>query len=595
MSTRLSEFRIIRLFYQKIFRSVISLNIFRKFFLYWETLRRLKPVQFYWRGWFKLYRPRINALANAQSLRVPGGEWRRPAARGASMLGPTQFRFLNQTYSMSTQDGWNDVALEKLWLYNLHYFDDLNAHGATERYEWHCVLIKRWLAQNLPTSGNGWEPYPTSLRIVNWVKWLATGNPAVPGMLVSLSLQAAWLSRRLERHLLGNHLFVNAKALVFAGLCFEGPQAASWLATGLKIITQELPEQVLVDGGNFERSPMYHAIFLEDVLDLINAANCWSGIVSDVYVASWRETAGRMLDWLAAMTHPDGEIALFNDAAFGVAPSVAELMAYAGRLGVTNSNQDREPCRADFITPWSTEVEVTKSNNEHGLLHLSASGYVRMQKQDAVSLLDVAPIGPDYLPGHAHADTLSFELSVFGQRVVVNGGTSRYGVGLERLRERGTAAHSTVEVAGQNSSEVWGGFRVARRAYPFDLQLQDDAGTLKVACSHDGYKRLSGAPMHRREWVMYADSLEVADTVSGGDHTAVARYILHPDVKVTAADNNKWQLTLAGEQILCVLVLEGQGCILPASYAPEFGIVLPTKCLAVFLTQGQARVKWIWS
>lgn len=510
------------------------------------------------------------------------------------MLGPTQFRFLNQTHSLSAQGGWNDVALEKLWLYNQHYFDDLNAQGATARCEWHCALIKRWVAENPPASGNGWEPYPTSLRIVNWVKWLATGNPAVPGMLESLSLQAAWLSRRLERHLLGNHLFANAKALVFAGLCFEGPQAASWLATGLKIITHELPEQVLADGGNFERSPMYHAIFLEDVLDLINAANCWTGIVSEVHVATWRETAGRMLGWLAAMTHPDGEIALFNDAAFGVAPDMAELIAYAERLGVTNSHQDREPFRADFITSWSTEVKARKSNNKPGLLHLSASGYVRLQKQDAVALVDVAPIGPDYLPGHAHADTLSFELSVFGQRVVVNGGTSRYGVGLERLRERGTAAHSTVEIAGQNSSEVWGGFRVARRAYPFNLQLQDQADVLQVACSHDGYKRLSGAPIHRREWEMDPGSLHVADTVRGGTHTAVARYILHPNVKVTAADNNIWQLTLAGGQNLRVMVMEGQGRLEPASYAPEFGIVLPTQCLAVELTQEQAQVKWIW-
>jgi len=83
--------------------------------------------------------------------------------------------------------------------------------------------------------------------------------------------------------------------------------------------------------------------------------------------------------------------------------------------------------------------------------------------------------------------------------------------------------------------------------------------------------------------------------VRGGTHAAVAHYILHPGVRVTAADNNIWQLTLAGGQNLRVMVMEGQGCLEPASYAPEFGIVLPTQCLAVELTQEQARVKWIWS
>lgn len=546
-----------------------------KFGRYWHTLRYLKPVQFYGRVWFRLYRPRINARASIQLLRVPRGHWQRPAGRAASMLGPTQFRFLNQAQTLPAQDGWNDDALEKLWLYNLHYFDDLNAAGAGERGVWHQALIARWLLENPPASGNGWEPYPTSLRIVNWVKWLLAGNVAVPGMLESLALQANWLAMRLEWHLLGNHLFANAKALVFAGLLFEGPKAAAWLRTGLKIITRELPEQVLADGGHFERSPMYHAIFLEDVLDLVNAAAHWPGLVPDAQVSAWRETAVRMLGWMAGMTHPDAAIGLFNDAAFGIAPEVAALQSYAQRVGI--------------------ELGAKPIDGGAKLLHYSDSGYVRLQTSAAVALLDVAPIGPDYLPGHAHADTLSFEMSVHGQRVVVNGGTSRYGLGPERLRERSTAAHSTVEVAGHDSSEVWGGFRVARRAYPSDLQLKDRAGVLRVTCSHDGYKRLPGAPVHRREWVMDDVSLRVSDTVHGGTHSGVARYILHSYVQVSAVGNNSWQLTLADGQSLRVLVLVGMGHVEPASYAPEFGIVLPTQCLAVELTQGQARVEWLWS
>jgi uncharacterized heparinase superfamily protein len=541
---------------------------------YWHTLKYLKPIQFYGRIWFKVYRPRINLNIGSLVLRGPNNKWQSPIKRSISMLGPDRFKFLNQEYSLSGNSGWNDAGIEKLWLYNLHYFDDLNSANAGDRKVWHQALITRWLLENLPASGNGWEPYPTSLRIVNWIKWLINGNVIVPGMLESLALQASWLAKRLEWHLLGNHLFANAKALVFVGLMFEGPQAADWLATGLNIITKELPEQVLVDGGNFERSPMYHAIFLEDLLDLINAASHWQGLVPDTQVSAWFETAARMLRWLADMTHTDGAISLFNDAALGVAPKLAELQAYAACLGLHG--------------------RIRTVPEPSSIIHLAHSGYVRLEHEYALALLDVAPIGPDYLPGHAHADTLSFELSVFGQRVVVNGGTSRYGMSSDRLRERSTAAHSTVEVAGHNSSDVWGGFRVGRRAYPFDLQLKDRAGVLQVTCSHDGYKRLPGAPVHRREWVMDAGSFRVSDTVHGGTHSAVARYILHSDVQVSAVGNNSWQLTLAGGQSLCVLVLVGMGRVEAASYAPEFGVVLPTKSLAVELTQGQSRVEWIW-
>ena len=514
------------------------------------------------------------------------------------MFGPRHFRFLNHEHGLPLLGGWNDAGQDKLWLYNLHYFDDLNARDADHRSVWHQALLQRWLQDNPPASGNGWEPYPTSLRMVNWFKWLAAGNAATPAMTNSLATQARWLARRLEWHLLGNHLFANAKALVFAGLFFDGPQAASWLATGLKIISRELPEQVLADGGNFERSPMYHAIFLEDVLDLVNASSHWPGLVPTVQVAQWREVAGRMLDWLVGMTHPDGQIALFNDSAFGIAPDLAALCSYAARLGVEHGSTHRFAPRDDERDVIASAVPVIASEAWQSMpafLHFPESGYIRLESNTAVALLDVAPVGPDYLPGHAHADTLSFELSVFGQRVVVNGGTSRYGVGPERLRERGTAAHSTVQIADQDSSEVWGGFRVARRAYPFDLQVQTESGRLRVACSHDGYSRLPGAPVHRRTWVMEAHSLHIADAVRGGTHAALARHILHPNVHITAAGVNTWQLTLPAGQNLRVTVETGHSRIESASYAPEFGCVLPTQCLTVELIQGHAVVEWVWS
>jgi uncharacterized heparinase superfamily protein len=576
------------------------MSIFSSALRYWHTLLHLKPVQFYGRLWFRLYRPRVSPASPAPPLRLADGTWQTPAARLPSMLGPLQFRFLNYTHSLPDQGGWNDINLDKLWLYNLHYFDDLNARDAGQRAAWQQALPARWMQENPPCSGNGWEPYPTSLRIVNWVKWLTAGNAAPSGMAQSLATQARLLSKRLEWHLLGNHLFANAKALAFAGLFFEGAEAASWVATGLKIIERESLEQVLADGGNFERSTMYHAIFLEDVLDLVNAATHWPGKVPEPQVALWRDTASRMLGWLAGMTHPDGEIALFNDAAFGIAPTLAELRSYANRLGIAVDAVTPPSVIADSIrnpvpqTAWMPD-QVRHDDDGRRLTHFAESGYIRLETIKAVALLDVAPIGPDYLPGHAHADTLSFELSVLGQRVVVNGGTSRYGLGPERLRERRTAAHSTVEVSGQDSSEVWGGFRVARRAYPFDLQVQQEPDRLQVTCSHDGYTRLTGAPVHRREWQMDERSLCVADTVRGGTHVAVARYILHPDVSITADGTNAWQVTLPAGQVMRVTVLAGQARMERAGYAPEFGTVLPTQCLTVALTQGQAVVEWLWS
>lgn len=84
----------------------------------------------------------------------------------------------------------------------------------------HLELIHNWIENNPPLKGNGWEPYPTSLRIVNWVKYILSNNINDENILRSLYIQAQVLSQMLEFHLFGNHLFANAKALIFAGVFF---------------------------------------------------------------------------------------------------------------------------------------------------------------------------------------------------------------------------------------------------------------------------------------------------------------------------------------------------------------------------------------
>jgi uncharacterized heparinase superfamily protein len=378
----------------------------------------------------------------------------------------------------------------------------------------------------------------------------------------------------LEYHLLGNHLFANAKALVFAGLFFKSAEADRWLKTGLEILGGELHEQVLPDGGQFERSAMYHALALEDLLDLVNIAETYSSeLMPSKQLLDWRDTAGRMSYWLKAMCHPDGDIALFNDAAFNVAPTLSELVDYALRLDVTT-------------------VPLTDS-----LVFLRDSGYVRVGAGPAVAFLDVAPIGPDYLPGHAHADTLTFELSLFGQRVFVDSGTDRYGSGVERLRQRGTVAHNTILVNGQDSSEVWDGFRVARRAYPSQPVVEQADGQIAITASHDGYKRLPGRNIHQRRWILTADDLCIQDHVSGSFEQAQARLYLHPAMQIEEYDASYCKLTLRlqqGQLIRVEMVGTDSVEIESATWHPEFGMAVPTVCIVAVLKACELTTRIVW-
>lgn len=543
---------------------------------YWHTLRHLRPIQFYGRLWFRVARPRVDTRPAPPRRAVRADGWVVPAAHPVTLLGPDRMRFLDEEYTLA-EHGWDDPALGKLWRYNLHYFEDLVAHDARSRHAWHEALLRRWVRENPPGTGTGWEPYPTSLRIVNWVKWALAGNTLPPECVESLAVQARWLARRLEIHLLGNHLFANAKALVFAGAFFEGPEAESWLELGLGILAREVREQLLADGGHFERTPMYHAIALEDMLDLCNVARAFPDALPPrrhAAVDDWRSRIPGMCRWLAAMTHPDGDIGFFNDAAFGITPAPDALFDYAARLG--------------FTAPGEPSAGATV---------LQPSGYVRAQWSDAVALLDVAPIGPDYLPGHAHADTLAFELSLFGQRLLVNSGTSRYGADAERLRQRGTAAHNTVVVDDMDSSEVWGGFRVARRARPTGLSVQG-TDPMVIECGHDGYRRLPGSPVHARTWTAADGALTVHDRVTGGFRRAQARYHLHPLVAIEHpaddGDGTSVQLRLPHGQRVTLAVSRGRLAIEDATWHPQFGHSIPTRCITVTLEDGAARTTLTW-
>ncbi len=545
-----------------------------KLIRYWHTIRHLKPIQIYGRLWFNIYRPRPD-LSPAPPIRNSSGNWITPAPKNTSMLSPSRFRFLNAEHEIRKHSDWNNPAWAKLWLYNLHYFDDLNAQDAGRRKKWHNALLARWVEENPPSKDIGWEPYPISLRIVNWIKWFLTENTLSERYLHSLAVQARCLYKRPEYHLLGNHLFANAKALVFAGLFFKGPEPAKWLHKGLRLLARETSEQILEDGGHFERSPMYHSIILEDLLDLINIARIFDDAFLERYrrlLQQWVDTSGKMMTWLKTMTHPDGNIVLFNDAAFNITPTPKDLTNYAERLAI-------ELC----------------TGPSKGRTHLKETGYVRIENGEAIAFLDVGAVGAYYLPGHAHADTLTFELSLSGQRVIVDSGTSIYDIGKERLRQRGTAAHNTVIIGGENSSEVWNSFRVAHRAKPFGLQITEKGGPISVVCAHNGYKRMSGKPTHQRSWHFSENRMKVADTVSGELRDACGRFHFHPDIKVKpSTTNDSGELVLNNGRAIRWQILKGMGSLIPSTYHPEFGISLDNKCLEVRFDDSQIEVLFLW-
>lgn len=515
---------------------------------YYHTVKYLKLTQISNRIFRKIHRPKLflSAKLNVRNSKKNFIEY---IAKRNSLDADYNFTFLNETNQFKDDSNWNDKKWSKLWLYNLHYFDDLNSIDAKEKLGLHVNIVMNWIKTNPPTNGIGWEPYPNSLRIVNLIKWVIKNNIDDEIIINSLALQAQYLFLRLEFHLLGNHLLANAKALLFAGLFFEGIDANKWFSKAKYILDQQLKEQILSDGGHFELSPMYHSIILEDILDCINIMKFYD---QDVPVM-WYTYAEKMLTWLATMTHPDGEISFFNDAACGIAPNYDELRSYGNRLSIPNNFHEKT------------------------IEHLSDSGYIRINKDESVLFIDVAKIGPDYLPGHAHADTLTFEMSIRRQRFLVNSGTSCYGNSTQRYLQRSTQSHNTVVMNDQNSSEVWGGFRVAKRAYVSDISIKNHDENIKISAKHNGYRRLKGKPIHHRQWSIQGKKIIIIDSIKGkGIHEVKCFFHFHPSILIEKIEDTRVILKLPDHKNVIFTVDAGVKIMVKNSYFhPEFGVSIP--------------------
>lgn len=436
-------------------------------------------------------------------------------------LAHNRFTFLNRTVDLGSPIRWLPAGEAPLWQYNLHYFHyavtlgNAYAYGNNlDAYPLFRRLVQEWMAGCPVATPVAWDAYPTSLRMTNWIKAYTLFAPLLrkddafaAQLRQSLFVQASFLEHHIEYHLMGNHLLENGRALLLAGLFFTDSRTQQttrrWQAKGKAILWGELAEQFLADGGHFERSPMYHHLYLhlyQEVIALLQAQG-------QLVPATVEQRVAAMADWLGAVLHPDGNIPLLNDAVFGMVKQPPRLPAAQ-------------------ITPV------------HGLKALADSGYFVFRDRDAQHFLifDCGPLGPDYFPSHGHCDALSYELSLAGQRFIVDAGVENYDGDQERrLYYRSTRAHNTVVVDEAEQSEIWDRYRVARRAHPLAVGWSDDGADLAyVVGAHTGYQRLPGKVTHRR-WLCWVDRRFwlVCDLLTGqGRHRIESLIHFHPAVAV---------------------------------------------------------------
>jgi len=487
-----------------------------------------------------------------------------------------RLEFINREIEFPDRVDWDFASEGPLWSFHLHQFDWLRQPQLSPALR--TSMLLDWCDRH--PQGIGWRPHPICLRILSWGKLLLCegalelDDESSQRIRYSLACQAETLARNPERRLQANHLLSNYIGVVFAGLLFDGPHAEAWLARA-DALRRQLDRQVGADGSHVERSPMYHSLLLENLLDLLNLARALesqgsSSSAVQALAASLADDlaacTARMLGALDVWTHPDGEIALFSDSAHGIAHPPAVLREYASSLGVATAG----PRRAGL---------------------LQDSGFAKLAAGPFSLIASLAGPMPAYMPGHAHCDALAFELSVLGERVVTDTGVGSYIPGPERDLCRTTRSHATLQVDGIEQAELWSAHRIGGRPEVV-LHAADPPRSLEGSCVSWG----AGGALHRRifEFDSGSDSesdsgsLAIRDTLEGGPRPVRIAFPLAPGLvpEITRESDSCTRVriplgraeegALLEGELTCDATSGGSGRALRwtvenATYFPEFG------------------------
>lgn len=445
------------------------------------------------------------------------------------------FSVMNQTHKFEKKIDWNYNEFGLYWPLALNGFDFLHQPSFDKEtgLRLMCDYVEQY--KNIRV---GYRSYCISLRNLFWIRFIVKHNIHNEKIDAFLYDNYKILLKNLEYNFLGNHLLENAFSLLIGAYYFRNK---TFYHKAYKLLKTQLKEQILDDGGHFELSPVYHQTMLYRLLDCINIVsnNKW---IEDDLLEFMNKKATDMLSWLKNITFPSETVPFFNDTFPNSSPSSAELFLYAERLDISHEN-----------------IAMSKSN-------------FRVFEEDKYKFIfDIGGIEPSYQCGHAHADTFGFVMEVNNKPFFVDTGCSTYEIGKTRMFERGTSAHNTVVVNGENSSQVWASHRVGKRAHV--TILEDSAKT--VTAKHNGYKNSE----HIRTFKKKSNEIIISDKIKNRKIKSQNTAFFHLDYNINDITISNNIVNIQNVE----MVFEGAAKIYLVDYEQVIGINTKTiaKCICV--------------
>jgi uncharacterized heparinase superfamily protein len=491
-----------------------------------QTLFALPPRLLLSRLWRKLAQPlyrsglyaaTLGSRSSGELAALPSDLWPADERNGMALL-HGEFRcgaeLVRNPKPLSNAVGVSLTWQE--WMAGFSWLDDLRALGGPATRQTARQLILAWFAETAAYDSLTWRADLLSARLRRCLAnagFLEVNSDALfrAHLLRSLNRQAEHLSRALPDGLIGAELLKAATSLMLAALLLpqNDRSGEKWLRRGQLLLDRELAAQILPDGGHIERSPTVMLDLLRHLLDLQHAFLLTRRTPPDQLASSIENLASA----LHLLTHPDGGLALFNDSSEESAEEVALALSRAAAL---------------------------RNGELRDLSQLPQTGFQRVVAGKTVLIADAGAPPPHGYDTHAHAGTLSFELSHGPERIIVNCGA--HPVAPEwRAVQGATAAHSTLVVDDTNSSMLlpFGGLALTPKSVLARREATETGQWLDMR--HNGYEEPFGLT-HRRRLFLSADGNELVGeeilTGRGGNAFAL-RFHLHPGVQVSVTQNGQ--------------------------------------------------------
>jgi hypothetical protein len=499
----------------------------------------------------------------------PSIEWRRDYAHNKTSA-PKYFRLVPYLNFSAVGDH------KFIWELNRHQHLVLLAQayllsGKQDYLNEAFAQLESWFEQNPFQHGINWaSALEVAFRALSWIwLWHFSGDlmplPLRENFLTSLYQHGRHLYENLSVYFSPNtHLLGEAVALHALGTLFPTmPFAAEWQRRGAEIVEAQLTFQIKPDGSHFEQSSYYHVyavdFFLFYYLLAGKPAHLEPHLLRMAEHLQWLLGPARRLAFFGdddggRLFHPQGKRDEFGRATLSTCGLLLKPEDWVG------TREELAEQAAWWLGVGALSHARSSADLPQGSKLFPDAGAVFLQSQNLYLQFDAGPFGYGGA-GHSHADTLSFVLWHDNELVFTDPGTFTYiGSPTERDRFRGTPAHNTITINGQNQAQTAGPFRWNEKP---EVQLlaftpTEDGGVIDATCTYRNFQ-------HRRRLRLQSDQLTVLDEITGppGEHSV----------------QQTWNLGPAADQVH--LSFSDHAAEASSEFSPAYGVKNPARSLVV--------------